>query len=422
MKHCKLYVYVWVLFIILLNIFLLLGSLFPSSIIEENVKESADILSKEGLHYELLNSFCVDNFTDSLMLNQAYSIDNKDPFFSYMSGRRNYNPKSTKITLTDEEASNLKGNKYFDQIEMLNRTLDGDIDTSIIYARYWHGWMPILRVLLIFFNIFMIYFAYLMNKKFGKIITIIFVYSLIVSDYFFVSYSVSGSSIYIIMMLASVILLKNIEKIKDFSLYFFIIGCITSTVDLLTVPTITLGIPLLIYILFYKEQLNFGKVLKLMISWGIGYGITWFSKWVIYDLFYKQGLIVNALKQSLFRASHDGISLELFWKYFLFKNVKKVFICICILYFLIIVVSIFKKKDMNLKYLWKKENLLILFVSMLPFIWYFAIMEHSYEHQFFTYKHIVIFTIGFLLYLNNLIYDNRKEVSPSARAKRSNRS
>ena len=42
-------------------------------------------------------------------------------------------------------------------------------------------------------------------------------------------------------MISSIIYLKYIDKIKNFYMYIFIVGCITNYVDYLTVPLITLG-------------------------------------------------------------------------------------------------------------------------------------------------------------------------------------
>ena len=59
----------------------------------------------------------VDNSTDGLMINNAYSIDSNAPLESYLKVRKNYNREKTKIQLTDTKQNllsysenNLKNN------------------------------------------------------------------------------------------------------------------------------------------------------------------------------------------------------------------------------------------------------------------------------------------------------------------------
>ena len=96
-----------------------------------------------------------NNYTDALMINEAYSIDNKNPLYSCMSVRKNYNKNITKNSLTDQNGDSISLNnvKDYDTVGELAEFLDGTIDTSVTYARYWHGYLPILKTLLFFFNI-----------------------------------------------------------------------------------------------------------------------------------------------------------------------------------------------------------------------------------------------------------------------------
>ena len=38
-------------------------------------------------------------------------------------------------------------------------------------------------------------------------------------------------------------------------------------------------------------------IVKASFVWIIGYGITWLSKWIIYDVIYNEGLIKSAISQ-----------------------------------------------------------------------------------------------------------------------------
>ena len=80
---------------------LTLTSLIPSSLLKENVKESAEILKEEGnkkIEYIVtrMEEMEFDNYTDALMINTAYSIDSKKPLYSALVARKNYLPRKNK--------------------------------------------------------------------------------------------------------------------------------------------------------------------------------------------------------------------------------------------------------------------------------------------------------------------------------------
>ena len=244
------YVKIWIILLIIFNASLCITSLFPSDIIEENVKSSAEILLEEGNVYKIsdFSSVTNNNYTDAIIINEAYSIDNTNPIYSYMAMRKNYKKGETQQVFTDTlgELASINVNKNgeitlntvedYNPVGELYDFIDGKIDTSITYGRYWHGYMPIYRVLLIFFDIMgirifllflfiaiFIYLMYLLKKRLGMLIAIIFGYALIMEGYFFVAYSLESSPVFIVMMVSCIILLKSIAKMKNIYMYFFML-------------------------------------------------------------------------------------------------------------------------------------------------------------------------------------------------------
>lgn len=49
-------------------------------------------------------------------------------------------------------------------------------------------------------------------------------------------------------------------------------------------------------------------IIRASISWGIAYGLIWFSKWVIVDMIYGRDLIKTSLMQVGYRGSGMPIS------------------------------------------------------------------------------------------------------------------
>lgn len=431
MKKLLKYVTTFIILIICFNLLLLLGSLFPSSWIEENVKESSEILLLEGNlpYFTSYLSITNNNFTDSIMINESYSIDNTNPIFSYMAVRKNFKDGITSKQLEDtngELISMSSRDGYYDPVGELNDFLDNKIDTSIEYARYWHGYLPFLRVLLIFFNIseirillFILFVALflilivLLKKKLGNIISIIFAFSLLCYEYFFVSYSLESAPIFIVMMISCIVLLLFIDKIKNIHLTFFVIACISNFVDFLTVPLITLGMPLFIYILYKQKNgnLEIKESMKIVIlsciSWACGYALTWVSKWILYDVLFNKNLIISAVSQVLYRSSSSNALIT----YSIF-DVLKLFICNSFIYFMIfvwaIIVFIFLlslkyKACFKASYLdYFKEVAPIMLISILPFLWYIVLTNHTVLHTHFVYRHMLVFLTGLLLCFKKL--------------------
>lgn len=444
LKKVTKYIMAFIILLIVFNFVLYITSLFPSSIIEKNVASSAKILLREGNSYELSKFLSIrnNNYTDAIIINEAYSIDNTNPIYSYMTMRKNYNPEITKKTLPDtlgELASvnadengeaQLNSADNYDPVGELNEFMNGKIDTSIIYARYWHGYMPVYRVLLIFFNIMgirillliifillFIYLMYLLKKKLGIMIAIIFGYALIMQGYFFVAYSLESSPVFLVMMISCIILLKRIDKIKNIYMYFFIIAAITNFVDYLTVPLITLAMPLFIYILDKQKKEQDCKkyvkiILKATIIWFMGYALTWASKWIIYDLLYHGDLIKTAIQQILYRTERYNPSsdLQLLTELgiFLVTNIQNVFI----FYIILLEVRIIKINKIKIKLKnrteYIKENIPFFIISLMPFVWYTALANHTILHHIFVYRHMLIFLCGILICIRNLFIIEKK--------------
>lgn len=435
MKKIIKYVLVFLSLLLIFFSLLLVSSLFSSSMIEHNVIKSSITLSKEGNIYKFFpwSRVVNNNYTDVLMINEAYSIDNKNPLYSCMAVRKNYKESVTKYSCSDITGDSISLNSFrYDPVGELSEFLNGNIDTSITYARYWHGYLPILRVLLIFFDIseirmilliiFVILFVWLLKlikDKIGLIEAIIFALSLMLYSYFLVSYSLEGAPIFLVMMISSIILLKRIDKIKNLYLFVFIVSCITNFVDYLTVPLITLAIPLILYIT-YKQKKNSNLpckaliqiVIKSSLIWFIGYASTWFSKWLIYDILYGEEIIKSAITQVIYRTgatvTYKTESIfSVIGKFMLDVLIYCDSIIILVIFFLLLNIKKYKitvrtKKD------YFNKTAPILLIALIPIVWYLVLANHTVVHSRFTYRHMLIFFICIMLTCKNICTIERK--------------
>ena len=437
-------------FIILLGIYfvlLTLTSLIPSSTLEKHVRESSETLVEEGekvtynLGYKEENIF---TFTDALMINTAYSVDSREPIKSFILARKNYIPGQTEEVYMDRQY-NLGANKNYInpdtgdlyQTKELYGLMHGeDIKDSYEYARYWHGYLAVLRPLLFLFNyegirivlfililIAVISMIILISKKINITSGIIYAIGLLSISIFIVTRSINEILIFLVAFISSIILLLSKNKIKHVGIFFFIVGSVSSFIDLFTAPLVTLGFTAITYFLILqKDEENITvkkyilELLKIGISWALGYGITWVSKWVIAQLLYNRPIITQAIEQMMFRSDVPQYKgMDLFTPLDVIKRnldylsgpVIMVLVAIVAIYIIAMLIKNFKN-EINIKQN-LKDCIPYVLIFFLPIAWYVVIKQHSYTHVNFTYRLLVISIICVLI-IATKIFSNKETV------------
>lgn len=199
---------------------------------------------------------------------------------------------------------------------------------------------------------------------------------------------------------------------------------LTSFFDLLTNPIITFGIPIIIVMMLQsKNQIkkNLFTIIKCAILWIIGYLGMWALKWTITDVFFGRTIISNSLEQILFRTNkikYDGSTINFYGG---LENNIIVHSFINILYLgignlpsliLPFIILTLRKVPFGKIVINKKtvlNSIPFFIISLIPIIWYIIVNNHSYYHWFFTYRNLLIFEIGFDLFLLELIQINDKK-------------
>ncbi len=257
--------------------------------------------------------------------------------------------------------------------------------------------------------------SYLIIKKINFETAVFFIIGLLSVEIVLTTRALNEIIDFIIAISASIAILLKKDTNKNVGVVFFIVGSVTSFMDLLTEPLITLGLPLIIYILLMQKQRTSLKqdiisFIKLSILWGLGYALTWLMKWILVSLIYNRDIIQNALQQAKFRST--GMK-QYGYLTVIGKNLKFLSpIVISINLALVIIYSIIKLiKNRNGK-INAKQNLYttIPFICsvILPFIWYLALRQHSYIHTFFTYKILIITIISIFIIADKILEPENK--------------
>lgn len=304
--------------------------------------------------------------------------------------------------------------------------LNGHINTAVEYTRYWHGFLVFLRPLLLIFDIsqirilFTIIFIclfialfYLLKKEFNFKIMFIWLISFLSIYISYIGYSLECTPIFMLSIISCIILLKKHGNIKNFSFYIFIIACIANFVDFLTVPLISLALPLFIHLLYIyrnEKDISISKCIYIMfkfsIIWLIGYSLTWISKWILVDIFFCRNSFIEGITQVLFRSDISNSFARgnnIFEYISMLLKPRYPFILFTIIFLSIL--HFIKKNSFFIKKEKLKLILPLLLLSIFPIIWYFVLANHTMIHTSFIFRHTIIFSLGLLLayyiYLDN---------------------
>lgn len=372
-----------------------------SNSIKDNIRTSSAILLQEGNKPEREifyrgYSLPFDNYTDALCLSTIWSVDTSKPFKSAM--------------LMPHDGSNAKreltgGFSSADAVGDLVETVNGRNDGTE-YARYWHGYILWLKPLLLFMDLYSIrifltivlsilYILLLgsLAKSGYEIEALIVGTSLVCGEYFYMGTSLQGVSVFMIMMIMSLIIWHTK---KEYSGYiFFITGSLIAFTDLLTVPLLGLMLPLAVYQIKEKETLK--VFFKNGILWVLGYGLTWSIKWILTDIIFKRGIIKKALFQISWRTYGFG-EVPLRSTFAICFIAMRTFI-VPIMFVSLILLIVYRKRITKTRI---KENIAYLIIAISPFAWYAVLKSHSFYHYYFTYRNLVAFLIGMLLFIKML--------------------
>ena len=389
----------------------------PSSMMRATTEKSAEILKGQGLRYYFSFYAYNDNETDALMVNNAYSIDSEKPVDSYMWVRKNYDPMITKV-LENENLDELIAYDKTDSIntekyntpEELGAFVDGKITHSISDQSYWHGYLVFLRLLLLVFNVtelrvlrllilgaVLLYLLKLLKKNFGikAVFGMLAIFALY--EFYSIPASLASFPVTLITMLFLIVLLKKVGKngnaihFEKMYKYFFIVGSLVNFVDFLSIPLISLGLPLLIILMKYNEvqrqtnaRINAKKCVKFVLAasaiWLAGYALTWVAKWVIFMIYTNQFDLSHIISQIGIKISHTIENGETG------ENIKLIFIIpIVIAAFSYVFSALRYKKIKTLREI-TNDNLAIFIVALFPVIWTIILSNHTEFHWFFTYR------------------------------------
>ncbi|MBQ8568583.1 MAG: hypothetical protein IJ446_05125 [Oscillospiraceae bacterium] len=406
---------------------LLLSSSVPDEKIYDNLYSSAQHYSGKmafGFKSDGRYNSVTDNYADVILLNIIYNIKSNDPFISSL---------DTKYYSGGEEGVN--AGFYYS----LTEGIPPDTD----YTRYWHGMAVFIRPLLIFTDVegiknigawaVMLLMAALcviltVKKQYFGAAAVIISFSAVQLWNIRLSLEYLPSAAVCFFMSILYVLLE--KKSDDILIYLSICGGVMiAFFDFLTAETLTILIPLL---LVYIIRMNDGRTgeLKSMfrtfflncIAWGISYIMTFIAKWTIASAVTGENKFTAALSSvgERFAGEADKIGYPKLILYAPLANLSTVFggterissgniivglavtaVVMCGVYYIL------RRK------VFCKEAVIFAVIAVIPFIRFSVLSNHSYLHEFFTYRALASSVMALLAFVwyNILLSENKKTVS-----------
>lgn len=339
----------------------------------------------DELRYRCIYS---DSSADSNALNVIIHVDNKRPIFS------------TFVTPFYREFSNQ------DFIHMCYNGIKKEANYD--YNRYWHGYSIIVRPLLLVMTLNQIkvllfvgyliltgYFLYLLMKEKHKYFSIAFI---LMNIFYIVPYgfnSIEYISIFYIYLLSCIGVLKKHKYV------FICSGVLTAFFDFWTAETLTLTVPLLLYLYLNQKEIKIKEVFKNIGMWLFGYCFTFGYKWVLTSILFQKNYIKIAIEKYLTHtklvtariAVESNIS-TLFFDKLDYGTISMIYFVVLLV--LLIIVYLFHKKGAG-KYLF-----CIVGTCFIPYVRYFVLAGHSFEFTSFTYRAQLAVIVGIVLLITNI--------------------
>lgn len=309
------------------------------------------------------------------------------------------------------------------------------------YARYWHGYLVVLKPALCLLNYLqiryfnMFFFMVLISVVFTKMkerlgwrIALSFVIALCTTNVLIIPWSLQFSSVYYIMLFFILIIISFYNNRAmggggDFwKLSFFFVGMVTNFFDFLTAPLLTAGMPLCVIVLLElsdpKSEMGVGQTLYREFCygmlWGIGYALCWVTKWIIASVVLQKNVLADAAIQAEWRSvGGDGTIADA-----ILKNLKNLRLpnfesIISHWYGMILVIIVIIVAFGMLIAFHNSHPRLILplaLLAVMPYAWICVFKGHSNIHSFFVYRiqMITVFS-GLCIYTDLFDWNTFKE-------------
>lgn len=421
---------------LILWVLLIVAYMLPIGPMQPNALASAEIIAEEGTYPQVSGGpGTLDNFTTALMLDEAVLKPTLGPAQAALS-----------CDYAIVEA---------DMVEGLYYAAGGEVTSDevhrVSYARYWHGYLILIKPLLLLFNVvgirtllgilFLLSFVgacVCMIRALGFVgvaLAVCLGLSITFVGGWQAACALPTSFSLIISLLALTYACKaSLSYPYRFLLTFGLIGALTVYFDFLDTPLLTLAMPLVVLLvrMIVSNDARFDSwrtVMKYLFccafGWAFGWVFLWALKWSIASVVLGANIFGDAQTAAVYRMSSGESEVGR-----ISAAIEAIRINIsdlglgCIILALIVISTLALCIAATLKGRTSKSKfdlsraiplLIALFVvSLLPYAWYAVLAEHSFRHhEFIAFRgQMVVFFCWFA----GLVIAAHSLLSPTAKS------
>lgn len=404
---------------------LLLVYSFPREKMKEHVFENADFYSDNYMLADGYKSTLLDMYTDTTMLSEAIC-----PALGHV----------VSDALLAPRRCLLDSNGDFQLIA--NYTCEDEAQVEYKqYPRYWHGYLVLLKPLLIFFNIadlHLIYFfvqsilllALLIGlvRKDQTPFAVCFGIGVLLLNPMVTALNFQNASIYFILLLSLLFLVysgkleENYLTRKQCLIFFQVIGMATAYFDFLTYPIVALGVPLL-FLLYFSEDKDIKKrichVILNSVLFFVGYFGMYLCKWGLATFLTDVNVFGDAYEEIMILLNANKVEGEQIT--IISGMAKTMGNFLKPPYLLLLTGGILYAGMISIKAkvtsTWIYRSVPVILVAIYPFCHMLA-ATHSFYHYHFVYREFVVTILAVLL----MILDIRKSADMQEQRDKRNRS
>lgn len=399
-------------FILMVAVYLL-----PTDRMKGHVADSSEIFNYEGIYPQIITGFkCsqLDNYTDSLMYATAIHPGNGNVVRDAMQNARYEYWDCNMVQALNDYANDVSDRE--------------DMRYEITYPRYWHGYLVILKPLLLFLDIseirmfsmlwdgiLIMLLLYLIRSRLKEWYQIPFFMMLMVINPLVLPLSLQFSWVWYIAIVGAIAVLTVKKSSSERQLFLFLVlGMATSFMDLLTYPLVTLGLPL-VMLLLKEETKGVRKqimlVIKLSVGWTGGYCVMWASKWIFAFTIGKIDLLSDVFSEIGVRLSMQGENQEILsGTMVLGKNagvlMNREYVLMGLIFLICCIWILWKKKVAALEGI--KVALPYVVIMVMPLVWFLVFSNHSWVHYWFTYRELAVSVLSGSAALIKVCCDGRR--------------
>jgi len=385
------------------TLLLVLVFCIPTGRIKENVHKSVDriLVSSEQFEGNAFLQHIVQNkesYTDSIMVQYAFEKIPDKNVYEHAMWAYHYDLEEEIWAAEDSLRAVLNG---ADTSQMHLRE----------YSRYWHGYLEYLKPLLLIFSweqlvwielglhialLLAVAVLFIKKKVPGAILALVAGLAFMKPELMMVSLTMSVSLI--IMSTALIVQMKKSDWLAEKGWYpefFLVVGILTSYLDFLTYPVVTLGFPLGIWFLMAEREAIWTAIKRIVgysFCWGVGYAGMWASKWIIADLTLQTGTIRDAVWNVIGRTEAIGGRPRMNGGFYVLSlNLQEygssIYMIMAGVLIVLAVASIVWAFCAKVPVKTILETIIpFIIIGIIPFAWIIVVQHHSALHARFTFR------------------------------------